>query len=517
VRRHRGSSTADAVSPAGQAEGSDAVLRATGMHKRYGGVRALDGVDFELRGGEIHGLVGENGSGKSTLLRIIAGQLEPDAGRLLLDGEEVRFRDAAQAMAAGIATVTQETTLVPDLSIAENVFLGPRKARAWYGVDWRRTHARAQEILESLRLDLDPGAPVGKLRPDQQQMVEIARALSMDARVVILDEPTSSLPDDHVSSLFAAVRTLRERGVATAFVSHRMNEVFDLVDRVTILRDGRTVDSGPIGEYDRRRMIHLMIGRELEELTLAGGHPRSANPVLRVAGFNVPGRVEDVDLALDKGEIVGLAGLVGAGRSALLDGLFGLEPTARGVVEVDGRPAPRRTPIGAIKGGLGYVPADRKRLGLVLDMSVRENLLMARTARHARLRVPPRGREQQIAAEALERFRIVTDSSATPAARLSGGNQQKVVLAKWLSTEPKVLLLDEPTRGVDVGAKADIYKLLDAIKETGVGILVSSSETAELRLLCDRILVMFHGRVAASLSKDDATEARIAHYAMGYR
>ncbi len=244
---------------------------------------ALRGVDFELRGGEVHGLVGENGSGKSTLLRILAGQLEPDAGRLVLDGEEVRFRDAAQAMAAGIATVTQETTLVPDLSVAENVFLGPRKARAWYGVDWRAdARTGAGDPRRASGSTSTRARPSRKLRPDQQQMVEIARALSMDARVVILDEPTSSLPDDHVSSLFAAVRTLRERGVATAFVSHRMNEVFDLVDRVTILRDGRTVESGPIRAYDRRRMIHLMIGRELEELTLAGGHPRSANPVLRV-------------------------------------------------------------------------------------------------------------------------------------------------------------------------------------------------------------------------------------------
>ncbi|HEX4761028.1 MAG TPA: sugar ABC transporter ATP-binding protein [Thermoleophilaceae bacterium] len=492
------------------------VLEARGVHKSYGGVRALRGVDFELHVGEIHGLVGENGSGKSTLLRMLAGQLVPDRGELLLDGREVRFADAARAMAAGIATVTQETTLVPDLSVAENIFLGPRKALCWRGIDWRRTRAQAREILARLALELDPDEPVGRLRPDQQQMVEIARALSIDARVVILDEPTSSLPDDQVASLFAAVRRLREQGVSVAFVSHRINEVFDLVDRVTVLRDGQLVETGAIGDYDRKRLIHLMIGRELEELTLESAPPQSANPVLRVTGFTIPDRVHGINLALEKGEIVGLAGLVGAGRSELLDGLFGMEPTATGTVEIDGKAAPRRNPLAAMKSGLGYVPADRKRLGLVLNMSVRENLLMARTAHLARLRMPTRNAEQPTVVEALERFRIVTDSSASPVGRLSGGNQQKVVLAKWLATRPRVLLLDEPTRGVDVGAKADIYKLLDAIKETGVGILVSSSETPELRLLCDRILVMYRGRIAASLSKEDATEARIAQYAMGH-
>jgi ABC-type sugar transport system ATPase subunit len=495
---------------------STAMLAATGVHKSYGGVRALRGVDFDLTGGEIHGLVGENGSGKSTLLRILAGQLHADRGRLELGGRQVRFGDAAQAMVAGIATVTQETTLVGSLSVAENIFLGPRKARRWYGIDWRRTRARAREILERLDLELDPDEPVGELRPDQQQMVEIARALSMDARVVILDEPTSSLPDDQVASLFESVRALRRHGVAIAFVSHRIDEVFDLVDRVTILRDGSVVDSGPIAEYDRARLIHLMIGRELEELTLDGGGAQSADPVLRVSDFRVPGRVHGVDLAVEKGEIVGLAGLVGAGRSELLNGIFGVELHATGLVEIDGRSVRRRGPLSAIRSGIGYVPAERKTLGLVQEMSVRENLLMAQTCRVWRLRRPSRATEQRAISEAVDRFRIVADSPADPVARLSGGNQQKVVLAKWLGTGPKVLLLDEPTRGVDVGAKAEIYKLLNAIKETGVGILVSSSETAELRLLCDRIMVMHGGRITASMSRAEATDARIAQYAMGH-
>ena len=494
----------------------DATLRALGVHKSYGGVRALRGVDFELHAGEIHGLVGENGSGKSTLLKILAGQIAPDGGRLVLDGVERSFAEPSRALAAGIATVTQETTLVGELSVAENIFLGPRKPRWRWGIDWRRTRAEAAEILSRLNCEIDPSQLVGQLRPDQQQMVEIARALSIVARVVILDEPTSSLPDDQVASLFESVRTLSAQGVAVVFVSHRMNEIFDLADRVTVLRDGLVVGGGPIADYDRVHLIRLMIGRELEELDLHPTAPHSANSILRVSGFSVPGRVHDVDLAVGPGEIVGLAGLVGSGRSSLLDGLFGMEPSASGKIEVDGVVTDIRDPLGAIRAGLGYVPADRKTRGLVLDMSVQANLLMAQTSRVWRLRRPRRGAEERAVIDAVARFHIVSDSAATPVVRLSGGNQQKVVLAKWLATEPKLLLLDEPTRGVDVGAKAEIYRTLNAIKQTGVGILISSSETPELQLLCDRILIMFRGRITASLAREDASEARIMHYGVGH-
>jgi ABC-type sugar transport system ATPase subunit len=495
---------------------SAAIVQSAGVRKRYGGVHALRGVDFELFGGEIHALVGENGSGKSTLLRILSGQLVPDHGSVLLDGVPVRFGDAAAAMQAGIATVTQETTLVGSLSVAENIFLGPRKPRRWYGIDWRSTRAQARSILERLELSLDPDQLVEQLRPDQQQMVEIARALTMDARVVILDEPTSSLSDDEVAALFESVRALRSHGVAIAFVSHRLNEVFDLADRVTVLRDGRVVGSGPIAEYDRGRLIGQMTGRTLEELELDARDQETANPVLRVRDFTVPGHVDGARLDVARGEIVGLAGLVGAGRSALLEGLFGLNPSCSGQVEVDGKPVTVRNPIQAMRHGLGYVPAERKTLGLVQDMTVRENLLMAHTARSWRLRRPSTAYEQRIVSEAMANLGIVADSANVPVAQLSGGNQQKVVLAKWLANQPKVLLLDEPTRGVDVGAKVEIYKLLNQVKESGVGILVSSSETPELRLLCDRILVMYRGRITASFTREQATDARITHYAVGH-
>jgi ABC-type sugar transport system ATPase subunit len=493
------------------------VLEAIGMRKSYGGVRALRGVDLRLWPGEVHALVGENGSGKSTLLRIAAGQLTPDAGTLRLESREVRFGDASEAIAAGIATVTQETTLVPDLSVTENIFLGHRKVRAAYGIDWRATRARAREALARLGLTgIDPSAPVRRLRPDEQQLVEIARAISIDARVLILDEPTSSLSDDEVRGLFDVVRALVRQRVAVAFVSHRIGEVFDLADRATILRDGEVVGSDRMGRYDRRRMIQLMTGRELEELELDRGRHKARDPVLRVRGLSVQGRVHDATLEVGLGEIVGLAGLVGAGRSELLEALFGVNGQAGGTVEVAGRPVRSSAPLDAMRTGLAYVPADRKNMGLVLDMSVRENVLMARTATHTRVRRPRRGAEHQAVGESMEAFRIVAGSQVAPVAQLSGGNQQKVVLAKWLGTKPTVLLMDEPTRGVDVGAKAEIYRLLNRAKEEGVGVLVSSSETPELLLLCDRILVMYRGRIVAALSREEATEGLIARYAMGH-
>jgi ABC-type sugar transport system ATPase subunit len=493
------------------------VLEAIGMRKSYRGVRALRGVDLRLWPGEVHALVGENGSGKSTLLRIAAGQLRPDAGTLRLKGREVRFSDASEAIAAGIATVTQETTLVPDLSVTENIFLGHRKVRAAYGIDWRATRARAREALARLGLtDIDPSAPVRRLRPDEQQLVEIARAISINARVLILDEPTSSLSDDEVRGLFEVVRVLVQQQVAVAFVSHRIGEVFDLADRATILRDGEVVGSDRMDRYDRRRMIQLMTGRELEELELDRGRHRARDPVVRVRGLSVRGRVHDATLEVGRGEIVGLAGLVGAGRSELLEALFGVNGQAGGAIEVAGRPVRPGAPLDAMRNGLAYVPADRKNMGLVLDMSLRENILMARTATHARVRRPRRGAEHQAVGESREAFRIVAGSDAAPVAHLSGGNQQKVVLAKWLGTKPKVLLMDEPTRGVDVGAKAEIYRLVNRAKEEGVAVLVSSSETPELLLLCDRILVMYRGRIAAALSSEEANEGLIARYAMGH-
>lgn len=496
--------------------GAETILQAEGVQKRYGGVHALRGVRFDVYPGEVHALVGENGSGKSTLLKILSGQLAPDSGRIALGDRPVTFRSATDALRQGIAMVTQETTLAPDLSIAENVFLGHRMARRLGLIDWRRTQRRAQEALARLGLDLNPSLPVRRLRPDQQQMVEIARALSTNARVLILDEPTSSLTDDEVEALFRIVRRLGDDGVATIFVSHRLNEIFAVADRITVLRDGHNVGGGAAAEFDRPKLIQLMVGRALEDTQApdGAGDVRS-DAVLRVRGLSLEGAFAEVDLDVAPGEIVGLAGLVGAGRSELLESLFGLH-RAHGSIEVDGRRVAYRNPRQAIRGGVAFVPADRKLQGLVLEMSVRENLMMASTSGLARLRYPSPARELAVTRSAIAELRIRAHSPRAPASTLSGGNQQKVVLGKWLTTKPRILMLDEPTRGVDVGAKAEIYRLLFDAARRGIGVLVSSSEIPELLTLCDRILVMFRGRVAASLSREEATEATIAHFAGGH-
>ena len=495
---------------------AEVVFAASGLHKSYGGIHALQGASIEIRRGEVHGLLGENGSGKSTLLKIVSGQVQPTKGHLALDGLRVAFPDTHSALTAGIVTINQETSLVPDLSVTENVLLGRRLVRRRGGVDWKATHRRAREILERLQLDLDPHRQVWRLRPDQQQMVEIARAVSMDARILILDEPTSSLTDDEVEAVLRVVRQLSEEDVATIFVSHRMKEVFSLVHSVTVLRDGKSVGAGAVEEFDERRLVELMVGKELETPTASEKrHELRGRSVLRLRGMSVAGRLEGVDLDVAAGEIVGLAGLVGAGRSELLSAAFGVEPHATGTVEVDGVAIEQTGPVEAMRRGLAYVPSDRKLLGLVLGMGVKENLVLARNASIARWRtVRSRAEAEQAGALISELGVTATDPSA-PVATLSGGNQQKVLFGKWLSTRPKVLLLDEPTRGVDVGAKAEIYRLLTRSREAGLSILISSSETSELLLLCDRVLVMFQGRIVASLAEDAATEARITHLATG--
>jgi ABC-type sugar transport system ATPase subunit len=497
------------------------ILLAEGMHKRYGGVHALRGATLSVRPAEVHALMGENGSGKSTLLRILSGQLAPDAGSIHFAGQPTWFRTPTEALRQGIATVTQETTLAPDLSIAENIFLGHRMARRAGFVDWRTTRVRARAAIERLGLDLDPSMPVRRLRPDLRQMVEIARALSIDARVLILDEPTSSLMDDEVASLFAAVRKLRDDGVSTIFVSHRIDEVFELADRISVLRDGRSVGESTTAALDRPRLIHLMVGRELEEETQAeqgrAATTTHGRPALRVRGLTVPGAFSDVDLDVGSGEIVGVAGLVGAGRSELLEAIFGLRSPSAGTIEVDGERRALNSPRHAIRSRIGFVPADRKTQGLVLTMSVRENLVMATTSGVPRLAHPRAAHESPVVDDAIGSLQIKAHSPSVPVSTLSGGNQQKVVLGKWLASKPSVLMLDEPTRGVDVGAKAEIYRLLLAATRDGIAVLVSSAETPELRLLCDRIAVMFRGRIVAWLTREEATEARIAHFAGGHR
>ncbi|MGD9734361.1 MAG: sugar ABC transporter ATP-binding protein [Solirubrobacterales bacterium] len=492
------------------------------MHKSFGGVHALRGAGLTLGGeGTVHVLIGENGSGKSTLLGVLSGQLRPDAGEILLRGRRVSFSSPAAALRQGIAMVSQETAVAPDLTVAENVLLGRGLVRRGYGIDRAASYARAREVLARLELDYEPTRLVGTLRPDQRQMVEIARALSTEAKVLILDEPTSSLTDDEVEALFAAIRQLKAHGVTTLFVSHRLPELFAIGDEVTVIRDGRTVAEAPIAEFDTRSLVDAMVGEAGEEPARparrrpAGG---GEAPVLGVRGLRVAGALDGVDLDVGAGEIVGMAGLVGAGRSELMEVVFGARRADSGEITLDGKPLHARGPRAAIARGVGYLPADRKSQGLVLMASVGVNLTMVQTHDRPRFAVPRASAERATASGICEALQVRAPSLAAPAGSLSGGNQQKVALGKWLARPPRLLLLDEPTRGVDVAAKAEIHGHLRDLAASGVGLLVSSSENEELIELCDRIVVLFRGRVAATVGGDGelVSEAELVRLAGGH-
>lgn len=492
------------------------VLRAQGVAKAYGGVQALKGVDIQLFPGEVHGLCGENGSGKSTLLKILSAQIQPDRGQVFLSGDPTSFKSPVESLAAGIATVTQERTLVPQLSIAENVMLGHSKARKAWGIDWRATRARAEDILQRLNVTQDVTTNVSEIPPGQAQLVEIARAISGDMKVLILDEPTSSLSTHEVESLFDAVRRLREHGVAIVFISHRMQEVFDICDRITVLRDGSLVSSGPIGNYTPDAVVADMLGRELSAFHGDTEHIEHSTSIVEFENVSLDRRYSGVTFSLGQGEILGIAGLVGAGHSELVETLFGMHPAYTGSIRVGGSEVELRDPTKAMREHIAFVPADRKINGLVLDMSVLENAIMASTSLRARAKNPRPADAVAFVKDCIAQFSIVTESLDTPVVRLSGGNQQKVLLAKWIGTKPEILVLDEPTRGVDVGAKTEIYRILLAQREKGMSILVSSSEVPELLTLCDRIVVMHRGRVAGIVSRDKADEDVILRLAMGH-
>jgi len=498
-------------------------LELRGVQKWYGGVHALRGADLvvPLNVGTVHGLLGENGSGKSTLLGVLSGQIRPNAGGVLIDGRPIALSSPLAALRHGIAMVAQETYVLADLTVAENIMLGRRSSRGPVGIRWSDVRRRAGEVLARLNLDYDLDTLVGKMRPDQQQMVEIARVLASDSRLLILDEPTSSLTDDQASALFGTIRRLRTQGVATIFVSHRLDEVMGLVDHLTILRDGVTVCSNPIADFTPDRIITDMVGPRAQReqranATLMERSDTRQGVALSVRGLSVPKVVHDVDLQVAPGEIVGLAGLVGAGRSEMLSAIFGADPLASGQVEVHGKPVALGSTRSAIDAGLGYVPPDRKLQGLVLSMSVRANLTMVAGGSRMRLRAPSAAAERAVVDRAVETMRLRAASPHMPVGMLSGGNQQKVALGKWLVEQPRCLLLDEPTRGVDAGAKEEIHRILRESTNSGLALLVSSSEYDELLTLCDRILVAFRGRIVASLDRDEADQATIARYAGGY-
>ena len=493
-----------------------ALLHMRDLSKRFGGVHALRSAHLTIRtAGMVHGLIGENGSGKSTLLGILSGQLTPDAGAIALDGEAVTLSSPNRALRLGIAMVSQEVAYAPDLTVAENVLMGRRLSRSRFGIKWDASRERAAAILSRLGLDLDVDRLVRNLRPDQRQMVEIARALSMDTRILILDEPTSSLDSHEAEALFEVIRTLKRQGVSIVFVSHRLDELFAVSDAITVLRDGRTVAEGPLAQFSRDSVIDAMIGPRGERPTSARVRtaPRAdRRTALTLQGLSSPRVLNKVSLSVKSGEILGLAGQLGSGRSELLECIFSSRAISAGTITIDGQLHQPSTPRAAIRAGLAFVPPDRKGQGLVLSGSIRANLMSVAKCNQRRLAVPNKGAEDKVIAEVVARMRVRMHDVEDPVNTLSGGNQQKVAIGKWLTRGPQVIMLDEPTRGVDVAAKAEVHALLREAAAQGAALLVSSSELSELLGLCDRVLVMAQGRVVdeadVSTDPDEATLIR---------
>ena len=501
-------------------EASAPRLRMEGITKHFGGVHALEGVTFEARAGEVHALCGENGAGKSTLMKILAGVVADYDGRIVLDGKPVAFAGPRDAEDAGIRIIYQELNLVPDLSVAANLFLGRERTNRLGWLDDRAMEAEAWRLFETLGAPISPRARVGDLRIGDQQMVEIARALRFRAAILIMDEPTSALSDAEATRLFRVIDGLRKAGTTVLYISHKMNEVFALADAVTVLRDGRFVAGAARAEIEPAQVVRWMVGRELAEASFAGGDSRG-DLLLKVEGLDLPsppheGRpsLAGITFDLHRGEVLGVAGLMGAGRTELLEALFGAAPgVPTGTITLAGAPARFRAPGEAIAAGLAMVTEDRKNLGLFDRMTVAENITIGHLGALARRGLVDRRAERRAVAGSMDRLAIKAAGGGAPVMSLSGGNQQKCIIARWLLTGPKVLLLDEPTRGIDVGAKAEIYALMRRLAAQGMGILMTSSELPELLAVCDRILVLCEGRLTAELPRADATEERIMHAA----
>ncbi len=484
--------------------------------KQFPGVRALDRVSFAVREGEVHALLGENGAGKSTLIKILTGAYQPDSGTILWNGQPVRFADTRQSQSLGIVAIYQELSLYPDLTVAENIFMGHQPRTRAGLVNWKAMMERARAILHELDADdLDVTQPVRGLSVGNQQRIEIAKALSQNARVLIMDEPTAALTQHDVERLFEIVRRLRERGVAIIYISHRLEEVFLLADRVTVLRDGQVVgETLEVSKTNQAELIRMMVGRTLDTF-FPKGAAKVGDVVLEVRDLTRGRAVRNVSFSLRQGEIVGLAGLIGAGRSELAHVLFGITPADSGQILIDGRPVTIRTPQDAMALGIAYVPEDRKNQGLLTAMSVRENITLAVLRQLLRgVFINPRA-EERMAKEFVGALRIRTSSLEQRVNELSGGNQQKVVVAKWLGCKPRVLILDEPTRGIDVGAKAEIHRLMSELAQQGMAILMISSELPEILGMSDRILVIRQGQVVAEFDRAHATQENVIAAAMG--
>ncbi len=489
------------------------ILELENISKHFPGVKALDNVHFNMEPGEVHALLGENGAGKSTLIKIISGVYRPDSGVIRFDGQPTTFSNPREAQGRGIATIYQELSLYPELTVAENIFMGHAPKRSvgpFKLIDWNTINARANEILHSLNItDMDVRRKVGSLNVGNRQRVEIAKALSINARVLIMDEPTAALTEADVERLFDIVRLLKQRDVGIVYISHRLQEVFELADRVTVLRDGQYVNTKPVSETQEPELISMMVGRTIENL-----FPKlPSNPgktVLEVRNLNRGSTTQNVSLTVRAGEIVGLAGLVGSGRSELAQVIFGITPAESGEILVDGQKVSIKSPGQAVKLGIAYVPEDRGTQGLIKQMNIRENASMAVLRHMSRASFINFDGEQKLAKDAIKQMSIRAYSAEQVVNKLSGGNQQKVVVSKWLASKPKLLIMDEPTRGIDVGAKSEIHRLMSELAvQQGLAVLMISSELPEVLGMSDRVLVMREGKLVAEFSRKEATQERV--------
>ncbi|MFI1003249.1 sugar ABC transporter ATP-binding protein [Streptomyces galbus] len=490
-----------------------AVLEAVGVGKRFAGVVALDDVSLTLRRGEIHALVGENGAGKSTLIKVLTGVHRPDSGELRLGGEPVSFARPHEAQQAGVSTIYQEVNLVPMMSVARNIFLGREPRNRLRLIDFPRMHREAADLLADFGVTADVRRPLNTLGVGTQQMVALARAVSVQARVVVMDEPTSALEPREVETLFRVIEDLHSRDIAILYVSHRMDELYRICERVTVLRDGRLVHTGDLAGLDRTQLVSMMLGREVSEVRrhgvtqFGGAHDAAREPVLTAQGLKRRHLLDEVSLHLRPGEVLGLGGLLGSGRTETAKALAGALPLDSGTVSVGGRELRRLSPAAAIRAGISLLSEDRKAEGIVPGLSVRENIVLAAMPRLSRAGIVSRKQQDRIVEIFMERLRIKASGPEQKVEELSGGNQQKVLLARWLCLEPKVLLLDEPTRGIDVGAKAEVQALIDELAQEGLAVLLISSDVEELVEGADRLVVLRGGAVAGELAGDLVNEA----------
>ncbi|HUN66674.1 MAG TPA: sugar ABC transporter ATP-binding protein [Bacteroidota bacterium] len=490
------------------------LLRMSGIRKQYPGVLALVDVAFELQAGEVHCLLGENGAGKSTLMKILSGALPKDAGSIVIDGKECAIASPADARREGIGMIYQDFKLIPDLSIAENVLLGrePRRGRTPF-IDFPRLHESARAILSQLGEETPTTTMVRRLSSAQQQMVEIAKAFSNNVRILAMDEPSAALTEKERNNLFSVIRRLKSEGVGIIYVSHRLEEIFEIGDRLTVLRDGAVIHTCSVGEADRRSLVRWMVGRELEN-EYPKAELRRGEEILRLESVST-GFVRGVTLSLHKGEILGMAGLVGAGRSELARAIFGADRLDGGKIVFEGREIRPRSPRDAIDMGIGLLTEDRNQFGLIMDMGVRENITLANLREVAGKFFIRPALEENVAARFIGDLRIKTPSSTQAVEHLSGGNRQKVVLARWLFTRSRLLIFDEPTAGIDVGVKYEIYNLINRLAENGIGVIVISSDLPELLGICDRIAVLWEGKLTGILERSGATQEAVMTLATG--